>query len=82
MTFQTAERKSCDEIPLWAEYRLTEKGVVPILQGICHWAGLYIIRKIIVMPWCVARSEIIILNEMPRIKPEKPKICGCFVDIF
>ena len=37
------ERKQYDEIPPKVEYSLTEKGVsvVPILQSICQWAGLY-----------------------------------------
>lgn len=37
------ERKSYDEIPLRVEYFLTEKGksVVPILQSICGWSGIF-----------------------------------------
>ena len=36
-------RRQFDEIPPRVEYRLSEKGesVVPILQSICRWAGIY-----------------------------------------
>lgn len=37
------ERKQYDEIPPKVEYSLTEKGksVVPILQSICKWSGIF-----------------------------------------
>ena len=37
------ERKSFDEIPPHVEYSLSEKGlsVVPILQNICKWSGIF-----------------------------------------
>lgn len=36
-------RKSFDEVPPHVEYSLTKKGasVVPILQSICAWAGMF-----------------------------------------
>ena len=36
-------RKSFDEVPPHVEYSLTEvgKSVVPILENICRWAGIY-----------------------------------------
>lgn len=40
-------RQSYDEILPRVEYFLTEKGksVVPILQSICHWSGIFIKKK-------------------------------------
>ena len=40
---QVIYRKAYDEIPPRVEYSLTEKGksVVPILQSICHWSGIF-----------------------------------------
>lgn len=36
-------RRSFEEIPPHVKYSLTQKGesVVPILQSICHWAGMF-----------------------------------------
>ena len=43
ITNKLIERKSYDVIPPKVEYSLTEKGksVVPILQSICKWSGIF-----------------------------------------
>lgn len=43
ITNNLIERKSYDIIPPKVEYSLAEKGksIVPILQSICKWAGIF-----------------------------------------
>lgn len=43
ITDDIVERNQYDEIPPRVEYSLTEKGksIVPILQSICKWSGIY-----------------------------------------
>ncbi|MGN1042346.1 MAG: winged helix-turn-helix transcriptional regulator [Christensenellales bacterium] len=43
ITDDIVERNQFDEIPPRVEYSLTEKGksIVPILQSICKWSGIY-----------------------------------------
>ncbi|MGN1100394.1 MAG: winged helix-turn-helix transcriptional regulator [Christensenellales bacterium] len=43
ITDDIVERNQYEEIPPRVEYTLTEKGksIVPILQSICKWSGIY-----------------------------------------